>query len=114
MGIIRPVLLQKEWRYLDPYFLSVNQISTKYRLCNKSPRSHSKFNFCWRRYVLWYLRAVVVVTEKPSATAMAGAQTTINNQLKAAAVTAMETATMTVMTMTMKRKAMAAAAAEAA
>jgi hypothetical protein len=36
-----------------------------------------------------------VVTKTPTGTAMAGKQTTINNQLKAAAATATETATMT-------------------
>jgi hypothetical protein len=43
-----------------------------------------------------------VATKTPAATAMAGAQTTINNQLKAAAATVMETATMTATTKTNK------------
>ena len=42
---------------------------------------------------------------------MAGAQSTINNQLKAATATVTETATMTVTTMTIKTKVTAAAAA---
>jgi hypothetical protein len=42
-----------------------------------------------------YKRATTVATNTPAATAMAGVQTTINNQLKAAAAMAMETATMT-------------------
>ncbi len=44
----------------------------------------------------------------PAATAMVGAQTTINNQLKAMAATVTETATMTATMMTIKMKAMAA------
>ncbi len=40
-------------------------------------------------------RATMVATKKPAATAMAGAQTSITNQLKAAATMAMETATTT-------------------
>jgi hypothetical protein len=43
-----------------------------------------------------------VATKTPAATAKAGAQTTINNQLKVAAATATITATMTVMTTTIK------------
>ncbi len=42
--------------------------------------------------------AAMVVTKTPAATAMAGAKTTVNNQLKVAAATAMETA----LTMTIK------------
>jgi hypothetical protein len=49
----------------------------------------------------------------PAVTVMAGAHTTINNQLKVAAATAMDTATMTATKMTMKTKTMAAAAAAA-
>jgi hypothetical protein len=67
--------------------------------------------------------AAVVATKTTAATGMAGAQTTINNQLKVAAVTASgmatamemakematETATMRITTMTMPTMAMAAA-----
>ena len=42
-------------------------------------------------------RAAAVVTKTPAGTAMAGKQTTINNQLKAAAATATETATVTLL-----------------
>jgi hypothetical protein len=53
--------------------------------------------------------------ETLAGTAMAGAQTTLNNQLNAVVATAMDTATMTAMMMiTMKRKVMMAAAAAAA
>ncbi len=45
------------------------------------------------------------------AAAMAGAQTTINNQLKAVAATAMEMATMTATTTMMRTKAAATVAA---
>ncbi len=55
-------------------------------------------------------RAATVATKTPVATAMAGEQTTINNQPKAAASTATETATMTATTMTMETKATAVAA----
>jgi hypothetical protein len=40
-------------------------------------------------------RATAVAMKTPVATAMAGAQTTINNQLKAAAATAMDTGMIT-------------------
>jgi hypothetical protein len=57
-------------------------------------------------------RAAAVETKTPAATAMVGAQTTMNNQLKSA--TATETATMTATTMRMETKATeVAAAAEA-
>jgi hypothetical protein len=59
-------------------------------------------------------RAAAVETKTPAATAIGGAQTTINNQSKAATATATETATMTATTLTMKMKATAAAAAAAA
>jgi hypothetical protein len=51
--------------------------------------------------------AAAVVTKTPVGTAMVGKQTTINNQLKAAAATATETATMamTATTMTKSTKA---------
>ncbi len=58
--------------------------------------------------------AAPLATKTPAATAMAGAQTTINNRLKAVAATATETAAMTAMTMTMETKAAAVAAAAAA
>jgi len=48
-------------------------------------------------------RAAAVVMKTPAATAMVGAQITINNQLKSA--TATETATMTATTMRMETKA---------
>jgi hypothetical protein len=48
------------------------------------------------------VRTAAVATKTPAATAMVGAHTTINNQLKEAAATATETAMMTVMTMTME------------
>jgi hypothetical protein len=51
-----------------------------------------------------------VATKTPVATAMAGEQTTINKQPKAAASTATETVTMTARTMTMETKATAVAA----
>ena len=54
-------------------------------------------------------RAATVETKTPAGTTMAGKQTTINDQLKAAAATATETATMTAKTMTKSMKAMAAA-----
>jgi hypothetical protein len=54
-------------------------------------------------------RAAAVVTKTPAGTAMAGKQTTINNQLNAAAATATETARMTATTMTKSTKATAAA-----
>ena len=44
----------------------------------------------------------------PAVTAMVGAQTTINNQLKAVKATATETATMTATTMSMETKVMVA------
>jgi hypothetical protein len=50
----------------------------------------------------------VVAVKTLAATAMVGAQTTINNQLKAVTATAMETAMMKATTMTMKTKAAAA------
>jgi hypothetical protein len=50
----------------------------------------------------WQLCGSAVATKTPAATAMAGAQTTINNQLKATAATAMEMATMTAMMKTNK------------
>ncbi len=59
-------------------------------------------------------RAATVATKTPAATAIVGAQTTINNQLKAETATATATATMTATMMTMKMKAMAVAAAAAA
>ncbi len=55
-------------------------------------------------------RAAALAAKTPVATAMAGEQTTINNQPKAAAPTAMEMATMTATTMTMEMKATAVAA----
>jgi hypothetical protein len=54
-------------------------------------------------------RATAVEIKTPVATAMVGAQTTINNQLKL--VTAMETAKTTATTMRMETKAMVAAVA---
>ena len=54
-------------------------------------------------------RAAVVAMKTLTATAMAGAQTTINNQLKAAMAMATETVMMTATTMMMGTKAMAAA-----
>jgi hypothetical protein len=51
----------------------------------------------------------VVAMKTPAVTVMAGAQTTINNQLKAATETVTETATMTATTMTMETKATAVA-----
>ncbi len=53
--------------------------------------------------------ATAVVMKTPMVTAMAGTQTTINNQLKASTTTGTETATMTAMTMRMETKAMAGA-----
>ena len=50
----------------------------------------------------------------PTATAMVGAQTTINYQLKEATTTATETATMTATMMTMETKALVVAASLAA
>ncbi len=55
--------------------------------------------------------ATAVGTKTPAATVMVGAQTTINNKLKAVVATATETNTMTMTMMTMKTKAAAAAAA---
>jgi hypothetical protein len=55
-------------------------------------------------------RAAAVATKTLVATAMAGEQTTINNQLKAAASTATETGTMSATTMMMETKATAVAA----
>jgi hypothetical protein len=52
-----------------------------------------------------------VGTKTPAAKAMAGALTTINNQLKAAAEMVTKTSTMTAMMTTIKTKAMAAVAA---
>jgi hypothetical protein len=49
-------------------------------------------------------RAAAMATKKPMATAMAGAQTTINNQLKAAAAMATETVRMTATMITMETK----------
>jgi hypothetical protein len=54
-------------------------------------------------------RAAAVATKTPAATAMAGKQITINNQLKAAATTATGMATMTATTMTKSTKAPVAA-----
>jgi hypothetical protein len=48
----------------------------------------------------------------PAATAMAGLQTTINNQLKSATATAMEMTMMTATMMTMETKATTAAKAQ--
>ncbi len=50
-------------------------------------------------------RATAVVNKTPVGTTMAGKQTTINNQLKAVAATATETATMTATMMTKSTKA---------
>jgi hypothetical protein len=55
-----------------------------------------------------------MATKTPAATAMAGDQTTINNQLKSVTATATEMATMTATRITMRMKATAAAAAVAA
>ncbi len=49
-------------------------------------------------------RATAVETKTPVGTAMAGKQITINNQLKAVAATATETATMTATRMTKSTK----------
>ena len=57
-------------------------------------------------------RAAAVAMKTPAVTAMVGAQTTINNQLKSG--TATETATMTATTMRMETKATSVAAAAAA
>jgi hypothetical protein len=46
--------------------------------------------------------ATAVATKTPASTAMAGAQTTINNQLNVVAATVMEMATMTAKRMTIK------------
>ncbi len=54
-------------------------------------------------------RAAAVETKTPAGAAMVGKQTTINNQLKAAAATATEMATMTATTMTKSTKATVAA-----
>jgi hypothetical protein len=54
-------------------------------------------------------RAATVETKTTVGTAMAGKQTTLNNQLKAVAATATETMTMTATTMTKSTKATAAA-----
>ncbi len=54
---------------------------------------------------------VAVATKTPAATAMAGAQTANNNQLKAIAATVTGTATMKATTTTMKTKVVAAAVA---
>jgi hypothetical protein len=54
-------------------------------------------------------RAAKVATKTLAVTAMAGKQTTINNQLKAAAAIATEMATMTATTMTKSTKAPGAA-----
>ncbi len=54
-------------------------------------------------------RAATVAMKTPAVTAMAGAQTTINNEQKSVTATATKTATMTETTMTMETKAMAAA-----
>ncbi len=54
-------------------------------------------------------RATAVAMKTPTATAMAGAQITINNQLNAVMATAKETVTMTGMMMTIETKATAAA-----
>ena len=56
---------------------------------------------------IWIGNTVAMKT--PAATVMAGAHTTITNQLKAATATATETATMTATTTTMEGKATAAA-----
>jgi hypothetical protein len=53
-------------------------------------------------------RAAAVETKTPAGTVMAGKQTTINNQLKAAAAMATEMATMTATRMTKSAKATAA------
>jgi hypothetical protein len=55
------------------------------------------------------LHSTVVATKTPATTAMVGAQSTTNNQLKVAEAMATETGTMTVTTMTMKTKAKGAA-----
>ncbi len=52
----------------------------------------------------------VVVTKTPAAAAMVGAQTTINNQLKAAGAMAMETETMRTIKTTINNQLKAAAA----
>ena len=54
------------------------------------------------------LHAAAVVMKTPAATAIAGSQTTINNQLKAAMAMETEMATITAMTMMMETKATAA------
>ena len=58
--------------------------------------------------------ATAVVVKTPAATVMAGAQTTINNQLKAATTMATEMAMMKAMTMIMEMKAMGGESVEAA
>ena len=50
-------------------------------------------------------RATAVAMMTPTATAMVGAETTINNQLKAVTETVTETATITATRMTMEKKA---------
>ena len=50
------------------------------------------------------MTAIVVVTKTPVETAMAGGKITINNQLKAVAATATETAMMKATATTMKMK----------
>ena len=59
------------------------------------------------------LRTATVAMKTPAATAMAGAQTTVNNQLKAATPMGTKMVTMTAMTMTMETKATAVAMAAA-
>ena len=54
-------------------------------------------------------RAVAVAMKTPVVTAMVGAQTTINNQIKAATTMAMEMATVTATAMSIKMKATATA-----
>jgi hypothetical protein len=56
-------------------------------------------------------RTAAVATKTPAATAMAGAHTTINNQLREAAAMATETVAMKATMMTMETKATATAAA---
>ncbi len=59
-------------------------------------------------------RTAAVATKTPAATALAGVQTTINNQLKVAAALAMKTAMMTATTMMVRMQTKVAAATAAA
>jgi hypothetical protein len=78
----------------------------------KKKKLNSDSGTCLQGVIHNIIRAAAVVMKTPAATAMVGAQTTINNQLKSA--TATETATMTATTMRMETKATeVAAAAEA-